>query len=216
MTAKRIHTDSLAQSLFTSRARLELLALLFVDPDRRFYLREIGKRTGLPIRAVQVEVARLEASGLLTSTREGNRKYYAANRAAPIFPELRSLLLKTVALGDTLKRGLQDTRAQIVAAFLFGSFARAEQSAASDVDLLVIGSITSRALSRALLSARETLRREINPVLMTEREFKRRLSDGDHFLQSVMSEPKTFLMGGQDDIDRLAEQGRLQPHRTSN
>jgi predicted nucleotidyltransferase len=139
--------------------------------------------------------------------REGNRKYYAANRTAPVFPELRTLLLKTVALGDSLKRGLWDDRGRISAAFLFGSFARGEQSASSDVDLFVIGSISSRALSKALLPARESLGREINPVLMTEREFAHRISQGDHFLESVLREPKTFLTGGQDVIDRIAEAG---------
>ncbi len=184
-----------------------MLKLLLLNADQRFYLREIALRTGQAIRAVQLEVARLEASGLLTYEVEGTRKYYRANRQAPVFPELRSLLMKTVGLGDLLRAHLHQAAGEITLAFLYGSFARGDDKATSDLDLLVVGSISARALSKVLAPARESLAREINPVLLTDAEFKRRLTQGDHFLHAILTEPKTLLIGGQDDLERLAGPG---------
>jgi len=209
MTKKTIHSSLVAESLITSRARLAVLKLLLLSSGQRFYLREIAERTGLPVRAVQLEVARLEASGLLESELEGRRKYYRANRLAPVFPEVRTLLVKTVGLGDLLAEHVRQATGEVALAFLFGSFARGDDTGASDVDLLVIGSISGLSLSKALTPARESLAREVNPVLMTEAEFGRRLAQGDHFLHSVLAEPKTFLVGGQDDLERLAGPGPL-------
>ena len=205
MTKKTIHSSSVAESLITSRARLAVLKLLLLSSGQRFYLREIAERTGLQIRAVQTEVARLQASGLLLSQVEGNRKYYRANPESPVLPELRSFLLKTVGLGDLLKDHLQRASDEITVAFLYGSHARGEDAPESDIDLMVVGSIGGRELSRVLRPARESLGREINPVIMTEPEFKKKVAEENHFLRSVLAERKIFLVGGSDDIVRLAE-----------
>jgi len=207
MTKKNIHSSSVAESLITSRARLAVLKLLLLNAGQRFYLREIAERTSLPVRAVQLEVARLEASGLLESEAEGRRKYYRANRQAPIFPDLRAFLVKTIGLGDLLKEHVQQVSGEITVAFLYGSFARGEDKANSDIDLMVVGSISGRALSKALAPARESLAREINPMLITEAEFRQKLAQRNHFLLSVLTEPKTFLIGGQHDLERLAGAG---------
>jgi predicted nucleotidyltransferase/predicted transcriptional regulator len=205
MTKKSIHTDSVAGSLITSRARLAVLKLLLLNAGQRFYLREIAERTGQPVRAVQLEVARLEASGLLESEAEGRRKYYRANRQAPVFPDLRTLLVKTIGLGDLLKEHVQRVSGEITVAFLYGSYPRGEDKANSDIDLMVVGSISGRALSRVLSPARESLAREINSVVLTESEFRKKLAQDDHFLLAVLGERMTFLIGGPDDLERLAE-----------
>jgi len=205
MTKKSIHSNSVAGSLITSRARLAVLKLLLLNASRRFYLREIAERTGQPVRAVQLEVARLEASGLLESEAEGRRKYYRANRQAPVFPDLRTLLVKTIGLGDLLKEHVTQISGEITVAFLYGSYPRGEDTANSDIDLMVVGSISGRTLSRVLSPARESLAREINPVIMTEPEFRKKAAQGNHFLHAVLAEPKTFLIGGPDDLERLTE-----------
>jgi len=210
MTTKSIHSRSLAEALFTSQARLAVLKLLLLNPDRRFYLREISAKAILPVRAVQVEVARLEASGLLQSSVEGNRKYYQADRRSPIFPELRSLLLKTVGLGEALKDGLRQAPSQIALALIFGSIAEGTDTASSDIDLLVVGSMTGRALAGLLAPLRESLGREINPVLMTEAEFRRKALEGNHFLRATLEGPKTYLIGGNDELSELAGRGTTQ------
>ena len=209
MTTKSIQADSLLRALFTSQARIAILKLLFLNAGDRYYLREIATLAQQPVQAVQRELDRLERASLLQSTVEGNRKYVQANRQSPVFPELRALLVKTAGLGALLEAHVRRAPGEIALAFLFGSYARGEDTAASDIDLPVIGDISGRALTRALGPARKRLTREINPVVMTEAEFRSRLAQGDHFLRSVLKEPKTFLIGGQDDLERLASPGTL-------
>jgi predicted nucleotidyltransferase len=211
MTKKSIHSSSVAGSLITSQARLAVLKLLLLNAGQRFYLREVAARTRLPVRAVQLELARLETSGLLESSAEGGRKYYQANRGAPVFPELKSLLLKTVGLGDLLQDYLRQASGRITLAFIFGSYARGTDVATSDIDLIVVGSIAGRALAKLLAPARESLGREVNTVIMTEAEFRRKASHGDHFLTTILGESKIYLIGGHDELEKLAGAGSSAP-----
>jgi len=204
MTTNRIRPGSTLEALFTSRARVAVLQLLILNSPSRYYLRQIASLTGLPVRAVQREVVRLEAAGLLTETEEGNRKYYSADRQAPIFAELRGLLLKTVGLGGLLEIYIEERRDSISVAFLFGSIARGTDNAASDIDLLVIGDVTGREMAGLLSSPTRTLGREVNVVTMTEAEFKKKVVEGNPFVTEVLQEPKIFLIGGEDEIRELA------------
>ena len=167
-------------------------------------MREIATLTNQPIRAVQRELARLEEADILQSTKEGNRKYFQANRGSPVFSELRSLLVKTAGLGNTIKRVLLEKPGSINVAFLFGSFASGTESSTSDIDLMIIGSISSRELSRLLTPAKEILGREINPIIMHAYELREKVAQEDPFVQSILQEPKTFLVGGDDELRDLA------------
>jgi len=204
MTAKRIHADPILSALITSRARIDVLSLLLLDSGDRRYLREIALLTRQPVRAVQRELARMEASGLVTESTEGNRKYYQANRNSPVFSELKALFLKTVGLGDVLRSHLQGRDESTEVAFLFGSYARAAETSSSDIDLMIIGRITGRELAALLAPAREALGREINTVTMTPDEFRTKATGQNPFILSVLSEPKIFLLGSEDDLARFA------------
>lgn len=204
MTTKSIQNDPILEALFTSHARVEVLKLFFLSSSSRHYMREIATLTNQPIRAVQRELARLEEAEILQSTKEGNRKYFQANRGSPVFSELRSLLVKTAGLGNTIKRALLEKPGLIKVAFLFGSFARGTESSTSDIDLMIIGSISSRELSRLLTPAKEILGREINPIIMHAHELREKVTQEDPFVQSILQEPKTFLVGGDDELRDLA------------
>ena len=204
MTTKSIQNDPILEALFTSQARVEVLKLFFLSSSSRHYMREIATLTNQPIRAVQRELARLEEADILQSTKEGNRKYFQANRGSPVFSELRSLLVKTAGLGNTIKRVLLEKPGSINVAFLFGSFASGTESSTSDIDLMIIGSISSRELSRLLTPAKEILGREINPIIMHAYELREKVAQEDPFVQSILQEPKTFLVGGDDELRDLA------------
>lgn len=194
-------------ALFTSQARVEILTLLFVTSSGRHYIREIAALTDLPIRAVQRELERLEEAALIVSTREGNRKYFRANRESPVFPDLRSLLLKTTGLAQVLGEELADKRESIRVAFIFGSFASGSERADSDIDLFVIGDISSRELANVLSSAKEAIGRELNAVTMNFAEFRKKLREGDSFLNRLLDEPMIFLIGGEDELREIAGAG---------
>lgn len=191
--------------LFTSKARVELLKLFLMNPERDYYLREAAGLTGLPVNAVQREVAKLEKSGLLEKNARGNRVYLRANRNSPIFEEMRSIIMKTVGLGDSLSQALADGADKIEAAFIFGSVARREDSVLSDIDLLVVGFISGRELSSLISSVRKSIGREINQLAMTPAELRKRVKDKDHFLTTVLKQQKMFLVGDDSVLKALAK-----------
>jgi len=182
--------------------------LFLLSADERFYVREVAARTNQPRRAVQRELPKLEAIGLLGHTMDGNRKYYQVNKDCPIFPELKTIFLKTVGLGDALREHLAQVERTIQVAFVYGSYAKGEESTTSDIDLFVVGTITARELSSVLATARTELGREINPVLMTPDEFGAKVASANHFVLSVLEEPKTFLVGNAEDLESLADRGK--------
>jgi len=210
MTTKRIRRNSILEALFTSQARISVLELFLLNVPNRYYLREVASLTQQPVRAIQRELARLEAGGLLTMTAEGNRRYYQANRESPAFPELKALIVKTAGLGDLLRRYLRKSKGSISVAFLFGSYARGSEGTNSDIDLMVIGEITGRALSSALAPARLSLSREINTVALPPSELRRRIADDRNFLSDVLEQPKIFLIGDEDELSKLAGRGLSQ------
>ena len=196
--------------LFSSQARVAILKLLLLNPGNRFYVREVASLSGQPVRAAQRELPKLEAIGLVEHTVDGNRKYYQVNRDCPIFPELKSIFLKTVGLGDELRKYLDGAEGAIRVAFIYGSYAKGEETTTSDIDLFVVGTIAARDLSSILAAARSELSREINPVVMTPEEFTRKVASGNHFVLSLLEEPKTFLVGNAEDLESLASRGKAE------
>lgn len=207
MTTKSIQKDPILEALFTSQARVEILKLLFLISSNRHYLREIATLTKQPVRAVQRELARLEAAGLVQSWTEGNRKYFQADRDLSVFPEIRALLMKTAGMKELVQQHLLEAVDSIQIAFLFGSYASGKETPFSDIDLMVIGEMTSRSLANVLAPAREILGREINPVILDIRELQQKFVDNDPFIQSVLREPKIFLIGDEDELGEIASAG---------
>ena len=189
--------------LISSSARVKVLRLLLLNEEKRYYQREIAELAGLPVRAVQREGARLTEIGLLRRIEDGNRVYFQANPACPIFSELKRILLKTVALELLLSEPLA-REGQIEVAFIYGSYAADRETATSDVDLFVIGSISSRQLSAALRPVQAEAQREISCHLVSPEEFRERLSWNDGFLRNVIEGPKVFVIGNEETLRALA------------
>lgn len=193
-------TTPLADALF-SGVQQRLLALIFGQPDRSFYTNELLRLTGTGRGALQRELERLASSGLITLHAIGNQKHYQANRAAPIFDELRGIVLKTFGLSDVLRAALADLDDRIRAAFVFGSVAKGTDTAASDIDVLVVAEdLAYGELFERLAAAEATLGRKVNPTLYSPAELARKQRDDNHFVTRVMAQPKLFLKGGEDDL----------------
>ena len=191
------------EKLITSSARVKVIKLLLLNEDQRYYQREIAELAGLPVRAVQREGAKLAEIGLLRRIEDGNRIYFQANPACPIFPELKRILLKTVALEFLLSESLSQD-GDIEVAFIYGSYAANQEMSTSDVDLFVIGSVLSRELSAAVRPIQAEIQREINYYLVTPREFRERMEKGDGFLRNVLEGPKIFVVGNEETLRALA------------
>lgn len=165
------------------------------------HVREIERRSGLNDSTIRQELRKLVRLDLVHSRRDSNRVYYRAKTGNPLYPEIRNLVLKTSGLADVLKPALRDKR--IRAAFVFGSLARGEEKAGSDVDLMVIGDLGLRDLSGLLSGIEERIGREINPHVLHEAEFRKRLRTKEHFVTSVMESPKIFIRGSTDELDAM-------------
>lgn len=187
---------SIAESLF-SGVQQRLLALFFGQPDRSFYNNELLRLTGTGKGALQRELERLQSAGVVTAKRIGNQTHYQANRAAPIFEEIRGIVIKTFGLADVLRAALADLAERIELAFVFGSVAKGTDTAASDIDVLVVAEDLAYAdLFERLGPAEATLGRKVNPTLYTPDEVARRQREDNHFITRVLEQPKIFLIGG--------------------
>jgi len=187
--------------------RKRLLALLLGRPDARWHLRDIGRQTGLALGTVRRELAGLVQAEIVTAAKDGNRTYYQANRASPLFPELAGLMRKTAGLANCLREALLPLADKIKVAFLHGSQVGGGAAAASDVDVLVVGKATFAEVTSALSPYQERLGREINPTVYPKEEFRRKVAAGHHFLLTVLKEPKVFLVGDEDDLAEVAGPG---------
>lgn len=187
--------------LFSSKARVDILKLFFFNPEDTFYQRQISKLSGQSIRAVQREVARLKELGIIEKSIQGNRIYYKVNKNCPIFKELKNILFKTVGIAEVLKKNLKNNNIQV--AFIYGSYAKDKENLQSDIDLMVIGKISSRKLSHLLSKPKKELMREINYVVFSPEEFKERVKQKDHFLNSVVKEGKIFIVGDSNELGAI-------------
>ena len=185
------------------KVRQAVVGLLFANPEREYYQGEIRTAVGARLYAVQQELRRLTAAGLVIAARRGNRVYYHANQQAPLFPDLRSIARKTTGLARVLGQALAPLQGRIEVAFVFGSLASGAAGPESDVDLMVIGEADLRTVAPLLAEARETLRREINAVVMSPEGWRTDLRGGDHFLATVQTGPKIFLIGDESELERL-------------
>src|SRR5580704_8489619 len=119
---------SLSNALF-SKVQQRVLALIFGQPERSFYMAEIMRNVRSGTGAVERELSRLQSSGLVSVERIGNQKHYKANHQSPIFAELQSLVVKTVALTEPLRKSLEPHSDRIKAAFIYGSVAKGTDTA---------------------------------------------------------------------------------------
>ena len=196
----RTRATSLAEALF-SGTQQRVLGLLFGQPDRSFYATELISLAGVGSGAVQRELARLAGSGLLTVRAVGNQKHYQANPDSPIFAELHGIVRKTVGLAEPLREALARLAPKIHAAFVFGSVAKQTDTAASDIDLMIISNTLEYGDTfLALQAAAQQLGREVNPTIYTQKELAKRVKSGDAFATRVLSQPKIWVIGGEDAL----------------
>jgi len=191
--------------LFTKTQR-RVLGLLFGHPERRYYGNELIKLAGVGIGAVRTFLQDLLQVGLITVTKEGSQKYYQANHEAPIFQELRSLVIKTFGVAELLKDALAPSEDRIYLAFLYGSIVKGTDHADSDIDILVIPKdISYLEVMKILVPLTEELGREIDLSLYEKEEFASKINNGNHFLETLVSQPTIMLIGTENDLKKLRE-----------
>ncbi len=186
------------------QVRKRALTLLLGSDGRPWHLREIARRTGSAIGTVRRELKGLVACGILVETRDGNRTTYQANRQCPFYAELVGLIRKTSGLADVLRHALGGLAERIEVAFVHGSLARGTSTSESDVDLIVVGGVGFGEVVATLGQAQESLSREINPTVYSPQEFRQKVLSKHHFVCAVLADEKIFVVGGPDELGKLA------------
>ena len=193
-------TTSLGDALFTG-TRKWLLGALFGNPARSFYARELIGLAGSGSGAIQRELERLTQAGLVTMLPIGNQKHYRANPESPVFAELCALTRKTFGLADPLREALEPLASRIRAAFVYGSVARQADTASSDIDLMVLADKQSYGeLLEVLEPLARTFGRRVNPTVLTQRDWSKRLANRSAFATRVMAQPKIWIIGSEDEL----------------
>jgi predicted nucleotidyltransferase len=200
MGAMTMEAISISDALF-SKVQQRVLALIFGQPERSFYLSEIVRSVHSGTGAVERELSRLLRSGLVSVERIGNQKHYRANHQSPIFAELRSLVIKTVAVTEPLRKSLEPFSDNIKAAFVYGSVAKGRDTAHSDIDLMVIGDDLSYSeLYSALQNLEDALRRKLSPTFLSLKDWRRKASEKGSFISKIDTSPKIFVFGSEKDL----------------
>ena len=190
----------LADALF-GHTRQRVLGYLFGQPERSFFATELIRLVGAGSGAVQRELARLVRGDLVTVRAVANQKHYQADPESPVFHELCAIVRKTVGLAEPLREALAPLAKRITAAFIFGSVAKGGDSAASDIDVLVISDRVDYAdVFAALQPAERRLGRTVNPTVYSPAEWKRKRRAGNAFVTKVSRQPRIILLGREDAL----------------
>jgi len=203
------HTD-LAMALF-GKTRRNVLALLFGQPGRTFYLREIVSRSGTGVSQVQKELEQLVAAGLVLREQRANQVHFHANPEASIYGELLGIVTKTFGIADVLREALARFKDRVRLAFVYGSIAKGTAHATSDIDLLLVADLPPSELAVPLAGLRERLGRKVSLVSYSAGEFGSMLQGQHHFIGAILNGPKIWLIGNERTLDELGQEQPRKP-----
>lgn len=200
----RMRTDSNALGdLLFGQTRGRILATLYDKPETTFFVRQLARHIDGSVGTVQRELATLTSAGLILRDDRENQVFYRANRAHPIFAELHSLLAKTAGVFHLLREALTPLAERIEFAFVYGSFARGEEKAESDIDLMVAGEVTLDELLGQISPVERQLKRPINPTIFAYSELRTKIHSGNHFLKAIQSGSLIFLIGSEHEFREI-------------
>lgn len=185
--------------LFSSEVRVSLLTLFFTRLDKRFYVRELARHLGRDISGIKRELDNLERVGLLVSEKVGNLRYYRANKASPLYTEMKGVIAKTTGIYASLREGLRKIKG-IQRALVYGTEQQEGEEGLGPVRLMVIGQVDLNDLNEAIRVLESRLNREINYLVFDEVEYQRRKTEDDPFLAEVLKGRKSILIGTDDGL----------------
>jgi predicted nucleotidyltransferase len=181
-----------------SELRRKLLTFFYVNRSARVYVRQLAGKLQVDSTNLSRELARLEREGLLRSEVEGRQRYFCINRQYPTLKPLFAMLQGSIGVQSALKSAVEAVPG-IESAWLFGSFAKKEADAASDIDLLIVGLPDQNLLASRIRATEKMLHREINYTILTSQELEGRLAAGDAFVSDIWNGKRIEVVNhGQD------------------
>ncbi len=171
-----------------------MLQRLFLQPEREWTVAELGEGVGVSAVSLRRELDRLRRASVLAERLVGRTRLVRADAASPLFEPLRELIERSVGVEAELRRVLAETPG-VEAAAIFGSWARGDVDAESDVDVLVVGTVDYGGLVERLSAIRARAGRDINPVVMAPGELHDRHAQGSGFAHDLLTSPRIPLVG---------------------
>ena len=195
--------SKLGDALFTTTQQ-KVLGLLYSRPDKSYYTKEIIRSTGMGVATIKRELDRMLEAGIISMTKVGNQHHYQANVECPLYSELLGIVRKTFGVVDVIREALLPFDTETELAFIFGSIAKGEEAASSDIDLMVVSeSVAYSELMETLANAEDSLGRTINPTIYTMKQLKTKYKKDNAFVVKVMKQPKLWIKGSEDDVGKI-------------
>lgn len=194
-----------SEALLFPRLRQRVLSTFLLHPKREWYLSELVRQLACAPAHLHRELALLVEAGILRRRTEGRQVYYRPDSECPYLPELSALIRKTMGIPVILAAALRPLQKRVVCAFIYGSVARHEEQAGSDIDLMVVGNVTTTDLIPMLNKAEKETGRPVNPTVYPVKELAEKNRQGNHFVRAIMADPaKVFLIGNVNDLEKAA------------
>ena len=205
MNYPKKQSSGLGSALFTETQQ-QVLSILYGRPHQSFYMKQILRLTGMGVHTIKRELDRMVKVGILTLTKIGNQHHFQANSECPIYHELLAIVRKTFGITAVLKTALKPIDDKVKIAFVYGSVAKAEDGADSDIDLMLAGyELAYAEVMERLSEAEELLGRPINPTIYDTDQLGVKLKKGNSFLKRVMDQPKLWIKGEENDIGTFGQ-----------
>lgn len=187
---------------FLSKNRALLLRLFFTYPKRPYYIQEIGRILKKKPGVFQRDLNNLAKEGILKSFYKANARYFKINKEYPLYKQLKEIISKTIGVEGSLKEALSKIEG-IKSTFIFGSYAKEEERAISDIDLFIIGNPDENKLIESISKLEKELDREINYHIYSEKDIEKKIKEKDSFIKSVIKGPKIMLIGKESELPRF-------------
>lgn len=185
-----------------TKNRAALLRLFYTNPDQSYYMQEIGRILGKKPGYFQRTLNNMVDEQILVSELKANARYFRANKDYPLYEELKSIVFKTVGVLGTIREVLRKVGG-IQYCFIYGSFARNEQTSMSDIDLVIIGAVDEDIINKQLDGLEKVLKREINYKIYTPGELHRMLRKREPFISEIMRGKKTIVIGDENELRKI-------------
>lgn len=203
-----MRSHSFGNVLFT-KTQQKVLGLLLGQPERSFYLNEIVALSGMGKGTINRELVRMEAAGIIAKQKIGNQNHYRANQECPIYRELSGIVRKTFGVADVVKAALDSILSEVTLAFIYGSIARAEDTAKSDIDLLLVAEeLAYSEVMELLFETEQSLGRSINPTIYTLAQITEKSRQENAFVTRVLERPKIWIKEDEDVYSTIRESGK--------
>lgn len=189
-------------SLHFTKNQTLILELFFNDPEKTYYLRELGRILDKEPGVFQKDINKLVESGILISEYRANSRFFKLNKYHTLYKELKSIFFKTMGGEGKLKELFKDIK-NIKIAFIFGSYAKKKEDSFSDIDLMIIGNPDEDLLLPKISKLESKLDREINYHIFSPGDWKKSLKEKNSFIESILAAPKIFLIGTKNELSGI-------------